>query len=188
LDSTSGGLVGDAETILDVATGASESCDVVPTAEFISRCCDTIAGGAVGAFVSGGGSLLAFESASCKLTTGVRSRGDVVGSSECCEGASVRTISSSFCGPAADAGTELTFDGLMVNASVFVGAGTFGDDLKMSQLGTMRPTAIAPAPTATQPTAATNPNNRTTFDCFVSEDSDCCDLIITSPTSASTEA
>jgi hypothetical protein len=182
-DSASGGLAGDVVAILDVAKDASESCDVVP-AELTWGCCGTIVGGAVGTFVSGRGSPFAFASASCTLAAGVRSGGDVVGSSEFCDDVSVRTTNSTLCGAVSAAGA---FDGFAVNASVFAGEGILGDDLKMSQLGTMRPTAIAPAPTATPPTAATNPNKRNTFDCFVSEDPDCCDFIITSPTCGSTD-
>jgi hypothetical protein len=187
--SASGELVGDAAAILDVATGASEFCNVVPIAGFTGGSCGaTTAGGAVGAFALDRGSLLAFDSASCKLVVGTRVSGDGVGSSECGEGVSVRTINSTLCRDVVDVDMELIPDELAVDASAFAGVGTLGDALKMSQLGTMRPTAIAPAPTATPPTAATNPNKRKMFDCFVSEDSDCCDFIITSPTCATTEA
>jgi hypothetical protein len=187
--SASGGVVCDAAAIPDVATDTSESFDVVPIVEFTGGACgDTIAGGAVGTSESDKGLLFAFDSASCKLPTGSRARGDVVCSSECCNGVSARTINSTFCGAGADADTELTPDELALDASVFAGAETLGDNLKMSQLGTMRPTAIAPAPTATQPTAARNPNKRNTFDCFVRDDSDCCDFIVTSPTCGITKA
>jgi hypothetical protein len=109
--------------------------------------------------------------------------GDVVGPSEYFDGVSDRTINSTLRGAVAAADTELTSDEFPVNASAFAGR-TLGDNLKMSQLGTMRPAAIAPAPTATQAMAAANPNQRNTFDCFVSEDSDCCNFIITLPRAA----
>jgi hypothetical protein len=71
-DSTSGGLVGDSAAIPDVATGASESSDDVAIAEFTSGSRGTtIAGCVVGTFESGTGSLLSFDSASCKLTAGI---------------------------------------------------------------------------------------------------------------------
>jgi hypothetical protein len=70
-DSTSGGLVGDAAAMPDVATGVSKSCDAVPIAEFNDGPCGRTIAGGVDTFDSNRGSLFAFDSASCKFAAGI---------------------------------------------------------------------------------------------------------------------